>query len=146
MRARRNGCCGWEANCQPADEPLSSGDVEILFVNPSGVPPSVEAAELDLSILDPNGPAYIFFTSGTTGVPKAVLGCHKGLSHFLAWQRDTFNVGPGDRVAQLTNLSFDAVLRDVFLPLTSGAELCLPAGESPLFTGEHDGLATQGEN
>ena len=28
-------------------------------------------------------PAYVFFTSGSTGQPKAILGCHKGLSHFL---------------------------------------------------------------
>ena len=32
----------------------------------------------------------------------------------------------GDRVAQLTSLSFDVVLRDIFLPLTSGTTLCLP--------------------
>ncbi|TCP59050.1 amino acid adenylation domain-containing protein [Tumebacillus sp. BK434] len=76
--------------------------------------------------LSPDDPAYIFFTSGTTGVPKGVLGTHKGLNHFLAWQRSTFGISPSDRVAQLIHLSFDAVLRDVFLPLTSGATLCLP--------------------
>ncbi len=70
--------------------------------------------------------AYIFFTSGSTGVPKGVLGCHQGLSHFLQWQRQTFAIGPRDRVAQLTSLSFDVLLRDVFLPLTSGGTLCLP--------------------
>lgn len=71
-------------------------------------------------------PAYIFFTSGTTGKPKGVLGSHKSLGHFLDWQRNTFGIGPGDRCAQFTHLSFDAVLRDLFLPLTSGATLCLP--------------------
>ena len=71
-------------------------------------------------------PAYIFFTSGSTGVPKAVVGVHRSLSHFLNWQRRTFQVGPSDRVAQLSGLSFDVVLRDVFLPLTSGATICLP--------------------
>ncbi len=55
-----------------------------------------------------------------------MLGTHKGLSHFLIWQRETFAVGPGDRCAHLTALSFDVVLRDIFLPLTSGATLCLP--------------------
>ena len=80
----------------------------------------------DLPKLAPNDPAYIFFTSGTTGVPKGILGSHKGLSHFLAWQRATFAIGPGDRVAQLTSLSFDVLLREVFLPLTSGAGLHLP--------------------
>jgi amino acid adenylation domain-containing protein len=73
----------------------------------------------------PADAAYIFFTSGSTGKPKGVLGSHKGLSHFLGWQRSAFGIGPGDRVAQLTALSFDAVLRDTFLPLTSGATLCL---------------------
>jgi len=77
--------------------------------------------------LSPNDAAYIFFTSGSTGIPKGVLGCQKGLSHFLHWQKHTFTVTPQDRCAQLTNLSFDAVLRDVFLPLTSGATLCLPS-------------------
>ncbi|MDI1433381.1 non-ribosomal peptide synthetase [Polyangium sorediatum] len=73
----------------------------------------------------PDTPAYVFFTSGTTGVPKGVLGVHKGLAHFLSWERKQFGVGPGDRVAQLIALSFDAVLRDVFLPLTSGGSLAL---------------------
>jgi amino acid adenylation domain-containing protein len=79
-----------------------------------------------LPALAPDAPAYVFFTSGTTGTPKGVLGRHRGLSHFLTWQRDTFFVGPMDRCAQLTGLSFDVVLRDIFLPLISGATLCLP--------------------
>jgi len=79
-----------------------------------------------------NDPAYVFFTSGTSGTPKAVLGCHKGLSHFLSWQQETFEVGPQDRCAQLTGLSFDVVLRDIFLPLTSGAALCLPEEETDI--------------
>ncbi len=69
--------------------------------------------------------AYIFFTSGSTGVPKGVLGSHKGISHFINWQREHFKVNQNDQVAQLTNLSFDVFLRDLFLPLTSGGTLCL---------------------
>jgi amino acid adenylation domain-containing protein len=103
----------------------------IVVVNPGKG--SVVDADTGLNLelvslpeLSPNDPAYIFFTSGTTGIPKGVLGCHKGLSHFLNWQRETFGIGSRDRSAQLTALSFDAVLRDIFLPLTSGATLCLP--------------------
>lgn len=77
--------------------------------------------------LSPAAPAYIFFTSGSTGVPKAVLGSHAGLAHFLDWQRKTFDVQRGDRAAQITALSFDVVLRDIFLALTAGATLSIPA-------------------
>ena len=74
--------------------------------------------------------AYLFFTSGTTGKPKGVLGTHQGLAHFLEWQQATFAIGPADRCAQLTALSFDVVLRDIFTPLTSGATLCLPDADA----------------
>jgi amino acid adenylation domain-containing protein len=104
---------------------------EILFVDPANACAVNAGMDVDLtSIMVPepsiHDPAYVFFTSGTTGIPKGVLGCHKGLSHFLKWQRDTFAIGPTDRVAQLTSLSFDVVLRDIFLPLISGGTLCLP--------------------
>lgn len=87
---------------------------------------TINLSSISFPNISGDDPAYIFFTSGTTGVPKGVLGNHKGLSHFLSWQRDTFGIQPQDRAAQLTALSFDVVLRDVFLPLVSGATLCLP--------------------
>jgi amino acid adenylation domain-containing protein len=86
-------------------------------------------ASRTLPAIDPAQPAYVFFTSGSTGAPKGVKGTHAGLAHFLSWQRSEFGVGPGDRASQLTALSFDVVLRDMFLALTSGATLCIP-GES----------------
>ncbi|MGH9390245.1 MAG: AMP-binding protein, partial [Vicinamibacteria bacterium] len=105
-----------------------SGSLPIIAVDRDGIvaPEECLAPGVPLPRVSANDPAYIFFTSGTSGVPKAVLGSQKGLSHFLRWQRETFEVGPGDRCAQLTGLSFDVILRDVFLPLTSGASLHLP--------------------
>jgi amino acid adenylation domain-containing protein len=101
-----------------------------------GHPISREAARdhesVDLPQVTPEDAAYIFFTSGSTGVPKGVLGCHKGLSHCLAWQRETFAISPQDRVSQLISLSFDPVLRDIFLPLTSGATICMPEDKNSL--------------
>ncbi len=112
-----------------------TGDLTAVTVfrveaHPGGTEPeeasSIASGTVALPTPDPADPAYIFFTSGTTGIPKAVQGVHNGLSHFLAWQRAAFGIGSSDRCAQLTNISFDVVLRDVFLGLTSGATLCLP--------------------
>ncbi|MBD2435731.1 non-ribosomal peptide synthetase [Nostoc sp. FACHB-110] len=115
----------------PADKELWPSQ-KIIYVNAEtgeihNLPPDKETRELPC--IKPNDAAYVFFTSGTTGVPKGVLGCHKGLAHFLNWQRQTFDIGLQDRVGQLTALSFDVVLRDIFLPLTSGATLCLPQAD-----------------
>jgi len=82
--------------------------------------------------------AYVFFTSGTTGQPKGILGHQGGLANFLSWQRNQFNVKQGSRVAHLTGYGFDVVLRDIFLPLTSGGVVCIPPSDvmlaaEPLF-------------
>jgi amino acid adenylation domain-containing protein len=70
--------------------------------------------------------AYVFATSGSTGTPKVILSRHRGLSHFTRWQRDTFAIGPGDRIGQIANWTFEVVIREVFTPLISGATVCLP--------------------
>ncbi len=83
-------------------------------------------------MLSADASAYIFFTSGSTGAPKGVLGTHLGLAHFIEWQRSSFQIGCGDHTAQLTALSFDVVLRDILFPLTSGACIHIPRRETLL--------------
>ncbi|MFG1688587.1 AMP-binding protein [Nonomuraea sp. NPDC049269] len=111
----------------------ADGDDRQIFehgqTRPRAVPDQVEPLA-EPARLDARSAAYVSFTSGSTGRPKAVLGAHDSLAHFLRWQRDTFEVGPGDRVAQLSNWSFEVVLRDIFTPLISGATLCLPGSRS----------------
>lgn len=102
-------------------------DIAMDAPEPAKVAPDQPPAGFDaLELTGIEAPAYVFFTSGSTGTPKAVLGTHRGLVHFLNWQRTTFAIQPGVRVSQLSGLSFDVVLRDYFLPLTSGGTLCIP--------------------
>jgi amino acid adenylation domain-containing protein len=75
---------------------------------------------------DGGSAAYVFFTSGTTRRPRGILGTHRGLAHFIRWQRETFAIGPGDRFAQFTPPMFDVFLRDALTPLSSGATVCIP--------------------
>ena len=70
--------------------------------------------------------AYIAFTSGTTGKPKAILGTHAPLSHFISWHAKTFNLNAGDRFCLLSGLAHDPLLRDIFTPLCLGAPLYIP--------------------
>ncbi len=127
------------AIAQPHDStaPSAAGtadmpDVLWLDAQLDGVDLGAVSEPVALQPVADDDPAYVFFTSGSTGRPKAVLGCHKGLSQFLHWQRRAFDIGANDRVSQLTALSFDSLLRDVFLPLTSGGTICVPREQDML--------------
>lgn len=69
---------------------------------------------------------YVYFTSGTSGEPKAIVGKNESLLQFINWEAESFNIDDKSRVSQFTNVGFDAYLRDVFLPLLNGATLCIP--------------------
>ncbi|MET0463359.1 MAG: condensation domain-containing protein [Chitinophagaceae bacterium] len=73
-------------------------------------------------------PLYVFFTSGSTGMPKAILGKNSSLANFIQWEIKAFDVIASTRVSQFIHPSFDAWLRDVFVPLLSGGCICIPPG------------------
>ncbi|MBV8200733.1 MAG: AMP-binding protein, partial [Acidobacteria bacterium] len=77
----------------------------------------------------PPGPddlAYLVFTSGSTGEPKAVAGTHAPLSHFFRWYAAACGLSAGDRFSLLAGLGHDPLLRDLLTPLTLGAVLRAP--------------------
>ncbi|MBB6131860.1 amino acid adenylation domain-containing protein, partial [Mucilaginibacter lappiensis] len=69
---------------------------------------------------------YIFYTSGSTGEGKAIVGLNASLSHFIHWEIKEFNIDHTCRVSQLTQITFDASLRDIFVALISGGTLYIP--------------------
>ncbi|ACU60868.1 condensation domain-containing protein [Chitinophaga pinensis] len=78
----------------------------------------------------PDDANYIIYTSGSTGEAKAIVGCHDSLSHFIHWEMNEFKLDNGVRVSQLSQFTFDASLRDVFVPLSIGGTLCFPPAGS----------------
>ena len=96
-----------------------------------GLEPVAEA-EAPLAATPPGGPAapaYVVFTSGSTGEPKGIVGTHGPLAHFFAWHCRAFELGEGDRFSLLSGLAHDPLLRDVFTPLWAGGTLCIPAAD-----------------
>ncbi|MHA1830460.1 MAG: amino acid adenylation domain-containing protein, partial [Candidatus Helarchaeota archaeon] len=73
---------------------------------------------------------YIITTSGSTGKPKAILGSQKGLTHFINWETNEFNLNENTKVSFLSHVTFDVSLRDIFIPLCTGGTLCIPKEET----------------
>ena len=76
--------------------------------------------------LDGDAPCSIFFTSGSTGRSKAILGRLKGIAHFAQWEAELLEIEDDTRVSQLASPSFDGFLKDVFAPLCVGGTACAP--------------------
>ena len=69
--------------------------------------------------------AYVLFTSGSTGNPKAAANTHGGLYNRLAWMQHVYQLSPKDAVLQKTPFSFDVSVWEFFWPLIIGARLII---------------------
>jgi D-alanine--poly(phosphoribitol) ligase subunit 1 len=83
----------------------------------------VESHTLTERITESSEIAYVVFTSGSSGQPKGVKIGRTAFSHFLTVARNCFDLKPGERWGQYSNLGYDMAIMDVFLAVTGGATL-----------------------
>jgi D-alanine--poly(phosphoribitol) ligase subunit 1 len=68
-------------------------------------------------------PAYIMFTSGSTGFPKGAVMSHSNLLHFIDWGREAFSVVPTDVFTNANPIYFDNSVFDFYVSIFNGATL-----------------------
>jgi amino acid adenylation domain-containing protein len=73
---------------------------------------------------DLRAPAYLIYTSGSSGQPKGVLVSHAGLTAILHAQIEWFQIAPTSRCLWMHGTGFDASLSDIGTALLAGAALC----------------------
>ncbi len=114
-----------------ADESTSAVVPGVPVVTVEAVEP---APESPVPPAPPADLAYVIFTSGSSGRPKAVGVSHGALAAHVAAARETFGVTSADRVLAFSSFSFDASLDQLLPALTSGAEIVVRPDEQWLPT------------
>jgi amino acid adenylation domain-containing protein/thioester reductase-like protein len=73
----------------------------------------------------PENPAYMIYSSGTTGTPKGISVGHAGLCNLARCQQRGFAVDSHSRYLFFLSVNFDASVSDILVTLTSGATLVI---------------------
>ena len=92
------------------------------FIFPEYFPADVKHKAVDVS---PETPAYLMFTSGSTGIPKGVVVTHANVCHYAEYTIQRYRVTHHDRISQAPDIAFDLSVHDIFVGLLSGACLCV---------------------
>jgi amino acid adenylation domain-containing protein len=76
--------------------------------------------------------AYVLFTSGSTGTPKGVPIRHRNLTEYVPYCAARYQVGPGCRLSQTFEPTFDPSVFDLFVAWSAGAAVVVPGPDEVL--------------
>jgi amino acid adenylation domain-containing protein len=72
-------------------------------------------------------PAYVLYTSGSTGQPKGVMVPHRAIANHMQWMLRELDFSAAERVLQKTPYTFDASVWEFYAPLLCGGTLVMAA-------------------
>ncbi len=136
--SRLLGCKVLIYPCYANPESSASSDRTVLCVktilqdscSESKLQPSLSSHRVSAT---PRAPAYVCFTSGSTGVAKAVLCRHESVVAFQKNEEVRLFANPGIKVSQTMSPVFDGSIHEIFSTLSYGATLVLASPAKPSF-------------
>ncbi|MEM9497125.1 MAG: AMP-binding protein [Pseudomonadota bacterium] len=103
--------------------PDQLGDVALVRPKQGGELPAASSVARN-----PTGLSYTLFTSGTSGRPKVISHPARTLLRFVRWQASQLDTEKPVTI-MLAGLSHDPIMRDVFLPLSTGGAVAIPCSD-----------------
>lgn len=98
--------------------------VEIDHNNITRLLRDYDESDLDVTRdISGTNPAYIMFTSGSTGFPKGAVMTHANVMNLIDWSRETFDLKPQDSLTNVNPLFFDNSVFDFYSSLFNGSRL-----------------------
>ncbi len=79
------------------------------------------------TLVQPDNLAYVIYTSGSTGRPKGAMITHRGLTNYLNWATEAYEVAQGCGALLHSSISFDLTVTSLFAPLMVGRSVFLVA-------------------
>ena len=102
-------------------ESLSDGCEIVTMEDVIKTPADLELVSERERAVTETSPLYMIFTSGSTGVPKGVLTSHRSLIGYLDSLNAVIGLDESDVIANQAPLDYIAAIRDMYLPLMTGA-------------------------
>ena len=112
---------------------LKSNNTQHTFIFPDQFPIS---DILTNTCIEESSPAYLMFTSGTTGDPKGIVVSHKNLIAYCDYTIEKYKFTENDRVSQIFDITFDLSVHDIITTFLSGGCLYVVPKKSIISPGD----------
>lgn len=91
-----------------------------VLVVPQVIPNNIEKINFLSPARNYQDTAYLIFTSGSSGVPKGILGTHQGILNRLHWAWEKYPFSNNDICCHQASVMFVDAIAEMFAPLLRG--------------------------